>query len=416
MHDTTDTRTLRAAPRAGLALAVGIGAVLALGIPAVASASLIAPTVTPTLDALPTTPACSADTSGDVDEEICMYVTNALVAWHPGTATPQLSGSGTKLFFTASSDIGGGWAEGYGAYWAGPFCAAATWTNWNVDGGNSSDQAGPDNGRDKCIGETQAFTFGQRRQVQFWDDDSSASSGEWKLYGKVGSTKFQGVFRAANNDGDTWHGDPSCDFNNNGLSQWTSCGAIGATGYHGVLNTAPANDGITADRISAGFYVQNFPVAIMVKNDLPGSTFTVQDEQAITHARKASTASTFKAGAVARPNHPLWWVGYRQRLGHRNGATSVNTITIPLSGKLEPEVNTGIAEQWHGAVVHVTLKLTAEVGTDGVATGGVVVDRSPTACTMTETTKSGAQAKCEVSEPDAGGPSSPAHLVVRIHD
>ena len=49
----------------------------------------------------------------------------------------------------------------------------------------------------------------------------------------------------------------------------------------------------------------------------------------------AMTASTFKKGEEATPGHPLWWVGYRKRLGD-HGSAKVSTINIPLSGRLDP--------------------------------------------------------------------------------
>ena len=397
-----------------LIVAVTIAICAAFGASAASASTLVDPTINHKIHTLPSTPACSADTGGDVDEEICLYVTNAMTAWHHTDSGPRLSGAGSTLYFTQSNDIAGGWAENYGVYWAGPFCASATWTAWNVNDGNATEQAGPQNGRDKCIGITNGFTFGQRRQVQFWDDDYSASSGEWKLFGEVGSVNLgHGIFRVSNNNGENWKGSPYCDEANNTLSQWVSCGAIGETAYHGVTNTAAASDGIDASRISAGFYVQDYPVAIQVTNALPDSTFIANPPSTPEHAMQ-DTASTFVAGASAATGHSLWWVGYRQRLGHRNGSTAVQRVRIPLTGTLEPSAASPIREQWHGATVSITALLTMEKNADGTATGGIEAGTST--CTVGETTASGAQAKCEVLAAAAGSPSHPAEVHVRIYN
>ena len=404
----------RIALKAALIAPLAVGACAALAIPGTASASaLVDPAINTTLGDLPTTPACAADTGGDVDEEICLFVTNALTAWHHTATGPRLTGTGTKLYFTHSNDVAGGWAENYGVYWAGPFCAAATWTGWNVDGGNSSEAAGPQDGRDKCIGEAQGFTFGQRRQVQFWDDDSTASSGSWKLYGKVGGESFgQGVFRVANNDGDSWHGSPYCDVLNNRLAQWTTCGAIGATSVNGVLNLAAASDGIDAHRISVGFYVQDYPVAVKVRNDLPDSVFVANPVATPEHAMRDDAASTFKGEATAATGQSLWWVGYRERLGQRYGGSEVTQVKIPLTGTLQPSTAGAIREQWHGATVTINVKLGQLKDAEGKPTGGV--DDNNSTCTIAETTASGAQAKCEVLAGTKGAPSHPAEVRVRI--
>ena len=381
-----------------------------------ASAStLVDPSVATTLGALKTTPACEADTGGDVDEEICLFVTNAMTAWHHTSTGPKLSGTGSKLYYESASDIAGGWAEGYGVYWAGPFCSAATWTNWDVNGGQNTIAAGPTWGRDSCIGVNHGFTFGQRRQVQFWDDDYSASSGEWRLHAQAGSVSFgQGQFRVANNDGDTWHGVPHCDDANNRLSQWVSCGAVGQDSYNGVLNTAAAGDGIDASRISAGFYVQDYPVAIKITNSLPDSKFIANPAGQPEHAMQDETASTFKGGAVASTGQTLWWVGYRMRLGHRNGANQVLHARIPLTGTLEPSVAGAIREQWHGATVTIHTNLAIAKDASGTLADGV--DAKGSTCTIGDTTASGAQAKCEVLSATTGSESLPAEIHVRIYN
>lgn len=397
-----------------VALVLALSAFGALAGSASAS-TLVDPAINTTFGSLPTTPACSANTGGDVDEEICLYVTNAMTAWHLTSTGPRLSGAGSKLYYTSSSDIAGGWAEGYGVYWAGPFCSAATWTNWNVDGGNATEDAGPVSGRANCIGTHHGFTFGQRRQVQFWDDDYSASSGEWKLFAQVGSVSLgHGVFRAANNNGGSWHGVPHCDAANNHLSQWVSCGAIGQDSYNGVLNTAAAGDGISASRISAGFFVQDYPVAIKITNSLPDSRFIANPPGTPEHAIQDTVASTFKGGAVAATGQTLWWVGYRMRLGHRNGANQVLHAKIPLTGTLEPTVSGAIREQWHGATVTIHTNLAIAKNTDGTLAEGV--DAKSSTCTIGDTTASGAQAKCEVLSATTGSESLPAEVHVRIYN
>lgn len=397
-----------------VALILAVSAFGALAGSASAS-TLVDPSVNSTLGSLPTTPACDANTGGDVDEEICLYVTNALTAWHKTSTGPKVSGAGTKLYYTSSSDIAGGWHEGYGVYWAGPFCPAATWTNWNVDGGNSTTQAGPTSGAGSCIGVSNGFTFGQRRQVQFWDNDSTANSGEWKLFAQIGSiTAGQGVFRVGNNDGGSFGDVPYCDAHNNRLSQWVSCGAVGVTSYQGVFNTAHANDGIGASRVSGGFYVQDYPVAIKIINNLPDSVFIANPPGTPEHAKQDTNASTFLGEARATTGHTLWWVGYRMRLGHRNGASQVLHARIPLTGTLESTQIGVLREQWHGATVTIKTDLTLAKNPDGTLVEGVTAKDST--CTIGDTTAAGAQAKCEVLSATHGSPSHPAEVHVRIYN
>ena len=406
-----------------LLLAPVVGAALVVAALGAGSAQArYAPGIANLLDASSvTTPPCTANIGNDVDEEICMFVTNQLLAWSskPPKVTgaqaasyartgPLLTGNKSLIWMPYGGGRGvlGGWKDGFGVYYAGPACPGAkapgeTFPLNHNDYGLSESNPGPRNGANKCVGTHQGWGFGARRQVQFWDDNASANSGLWNLDARAGDVPLgMGTFRATNNGGAPWGNDvPTCD-KNKGLGWWISCAPSGQVGNDGEVNSAGAADGISASRLSAGFYVHDFPVAVKVTNQIKGSVFEVTGvtESNVKTSARASTlhGPSIDGGAGATISvgsgvDSLWWAGLRRRDGGTIEISGVLTATDPSA-----------SEAWNGASVVITVPFSA------------TSKAAEATCQLTMTNQAGSSAQCVRTTYQAGGVRNPGVAEFRI--
>lgn len=308
------------------------------------------------------------------DETICMFITNQLLGWSDkpsSTASqaareyynehgPKLTGK-SRVYMPEGGSAGAeGYKEGYGRYWAGPACANGSKSGLTITPetpmlqGNAWPGLSRNNnasGRNACVGEGQGFKFGTRRQVQFDDNGYSASSGRWQVAAKVNGLAIgEANFYAANNGGTPWSG--THPHGAGSLFDWASFSRVYADGGRndrGQVNTnaVAGNDSCYYDTcFSAGFYLKNFPIAVKVANELPGSRVRVLGVGG-TGVRRVSAASTMITGSVATAGtemSSLWGAGLRKREGG----------TVQIEARLEA-VDSSNTDAWNGARLTITV-------------------------------------------------------------
>lgn len=321
----------------------------------------------------PTPPCAPQPETPSGDETICMYITNQLLAWSdkPSSSAsqasrefynehgPKLTGKSRVYMPDGGSAGAGGYKDGYGRYWAGPACAAGSRAGLTITPETPMLQAnawpGPSrndspSGRNACAGESQGFKFGTRRQVQFDDWSYSASSGRWKVAAKVNGLFIgEADFYAANNGGTVWGDDPH---GAGSLYDWTSFSRTytdGGRNDRGQVNTntVAGNDVCYYDTcLSAGFYLKNFPIAVKVANELPGSRIRVLGVGG-SGVRRVSAASTMITGSTATAGtetSSLWGAGLRKRDGG----------TAQIEARIEA-VDSANTDAWNGARVTIAV-------------------------------------------------------------
>lgn len=341
------------------------------------------------------------NTSPD-DEEICGHFYNYMVTWSKKPAASDAQGvkdfaaqgptlgKGATQWVSANplQAVGGAWMDGNGQWMWGPRC-------------NNPKEPKSADGYDYryCNQEAYGWGFGENVEMSYWDQNFTSNAAFAYLQQKAGDVSF-GVlyFRMYNNGGENDGHPGNCDDAKSNAKTWLSCAAMD---QGKVTDTTENANDPSYDRLAYGFYVQNYPVAIRVANDLPESRLDIRSVNTGT-ARASAQSSTLGNGtsltAGATPD-ALWWAGYRARLGS----------TITITGKLVSTATPPAQENWVNQTVTITAKFPAPpnpepkdktVTEEGNSSNGAT-------CKINASQTSGEQAQCSVTNFVNGSPSNP---------
>lgn len=342
------------------------------------------------------------NTSPD-DEEICGHFYNYMLTWTPApgsgdsaaarkfAAAGPKAGKGALQWVSPNplKAVGGAWTDGNGQWMWGPRCTNASEPRAK-DGYDYRYCNKPENG----------WGFAENVEMSYWDQNFTSNAAYAYLQQKAADVSFGVLYFRMYNNGGSSDGKPgNCDATQSNAKLYLSCGAMNTSD----ITNAPENaDDTDYDRMSFGFYVQNFPVAIRVGNDLPDSRL---DIRSVTpgKARTSERSSTLGDGesitANATPD-ALWWAGYRERTGS----------TITIVGKLASTTSPPATDPWVNATVTITVKF-PDPADDKTRTTG---DTAGATCKINHTQASGEQAQCLVNKYVGGGPSDPGIADISI--
>jgi len=342
------------------------------------------------------------NTSPD-DEEICGHFYNYILTWSAApnpsdaTATRRFAAAGPKagkgaLQWVSPSPlkaVGGAWRDNNGQWMWGPRCTNAS-------------QPKAKDGFDYrfCNTPANGWGFGQNVEMSYWDQNYTSNAAYAYLQQKAEDVDF-GVlyFRMYNNNGGSDGNPGNCDAAQSNAKIYLACGAMNTSD----ITNAPENaDDPKYDRMSFGFYVQNFPVAIRVGNDLPESRLEIRSVNP-GKARTSDRSSTLGAGSEITANESpdaLWWAGYRERTGS----------TIRITGKLASIASPKATDPWVNAPVTIEVRF-PDPADDKTRT---TTPPSGATCKITHTQASGEQAQCVVTNYVGGGPSNPGIADITI--
>ncbi|MBM3634732.1 MAG: hypothetical protein FJW99_05505 [Actinobacteria bacterium] len=340
------------------------------------------------------------NTSPD-DEEICGHFYNYMVTWSkkPAAADAQAVSEfaaqgpslGTGATQWISEDplqaVGGAWTDGNGQWMWGPSCG-------NLERGQKD-------GYDYryCNKPEYGWGFGQNVEITYWDQNFTSNAAFAYMKQKAGDVSFGPLyFRMYNNGGESDGKPGNCDDSKSNARTLLSCAAMD----QGKITDATENaNDPDYDRLAFGFYVQNYPVAIRVANDLPDSRLDIRSVNTGT-ARVSAQSSTLGNGtSVTSGQSPdaLWWAGYRAREGS----------TITITGKLVSTATPPAQEPWVNQTVTITSRFPAPPNPQpGDKT---VTERSESSngatCRINQSQTSGEAAQCNVTNFVNGSPSRP---------
>ena len=336
------------------------------------------------------------------DEEICAHFSNYMVTWSkkPGAADAQATkdfaaqgptlGTGATQWISANplQAVGGAWMDGNGQWMWGPRCSNPTEPR-SADGYDYR----------YCNQESYGWGFGDSVEISYWDQNFTSNAAYAYMQQKAGDVAFGVLYFRMYNNGGANDGHPgNCDNAQSNAKTWLSCGAMD---QGKVTDTTENSIDPDYDRLAYGFYVQNYPVAIRVANDLPNSKLDIRSINT-GNARVSAQSSTLGNGtSVAAGEMPdaLWWVGYRAREGS----------SISITGKLVSTATPAPADPWVNQTVTITVRFPAQSNPDPKDT--TVTEAANTSngatCKINHSQASGEQAQCAVTNFVNGSPSNP---------